>query len=225
MTSPRGFFVTGTDTEVGKTLVAAALMHALRRRNRSVIGMKPVAAGGEWSNGTVRNEDVDTLRAAATVVCDDDATHPYVFREPIAPHIASEREGRPIELRTILASFATLAKRADVVVVEGAGGFLVPLNARETFADLATALGLPVVLVVGMRLGCINHALLTQEAILARGLSFAGWVANHVTKDMPVRAENVATLRERLRAPLLAEIPHSDRPDPATTRVEVPGDA
>jgi dethiobiotin synthetase len=218
----RGLFVTGTDTEIGKTLVAAGLLHAYRRAGLRAAGMKPAAAGCVDTPRPRWNEDVETLRAASNVAAPDDEINPYLFEEWIAPHIAAARHGVAVSLELIAARFEALSRRADAVVVEGAGGFLVPLNDREDFSDLAVRLGLPVVLTVGMRLGCINHALLTQEAILARGLPFAGWVANRVDPAMQAYEENLATLKQKLRAPMLAEIPRMDPPDPALTTIALP---
>ena len=205
---PRGLFVTGTDTEVGKTLAATVLMHHYRRRGLKVAGMKPVAAGCHETASGWKNEDVEALLAASNVTASIDDVNPYLFREPIAPHVAAARAGRSIDIGRIVASFEALHARADVVVVEGAGGFLVPLSDSEDFGDLAQRLCLPVVLTVGMRLGCINHALLTQEAIIARGLHLAGWIANRIDPHMSAPEENLATLEARLRAPLLGVIPY-----------------
>lgn len=200
-----GIFVTGTDTGVGKTRVAVALIEALKAQGLNVVGMKPVAAGCEQINGEWVNEDVALLRGAANVAAPMDWINPYLFHDPIAPHIAAERAGRRIELAPILAAYRELAKLADVVVVEGVGGFRVPLNEAEDSADLAAALGLPLVLVVGLRLGCLNHALLTAEAIAARGLVLAGWLANAIDPAMAMREENVRALRERIPASCIAE--------------------
>ncbi len=222
MTHPRGLFVTGTDTEVGKTLVACGLMHAYRRAGLRVVGMKPVAAGCYETPEGWKNEDVEALRAAANFDAPLEQINPYLFREPIAPHVAAARENRIMDSGLIRERFAALSKRADAVVVEGAGGFLVPLNDREDFGDLAKLLGLPVVLTVGMRLGCINHALLTQEAILSRGLVLAGWVANRIDPAMSAYEENLATLEARMRAPLLGIVPHLTVPDAASTALRLP---
>jgi dethiobiotin synthetase len=212
----KGFFVTGTDTEVGKTLAAAALIHALRRSGLRAVGMKPVAAGCTLRDGRWHNDDVDTLSAACAIPVPAEELNPYLFREPIAPHIAAARLGVDIDLGRIEACFDALAARSDAVVVEGAGGFLVPLSASTSFADLAVCLGLPVVLVVGLRLGCINHALLTQEAILRRGLTLAGWIANRIDPAMSAAEENLDTLRRSLQAPMLADMPWMEDPRPET---------
>jgi dethiobiotin synthetase len=198
------YFVTGTDTEVGKTVAAAGLLRALARAGHGAVGMKPVAAGIEDG----RYADVERHRAAGNRAAPAHLVNPYAFEPPIAPHIAAALAGTEIRLDRIVAVHRELAALADVVVVEGAGGFMIPLNDRETSADLAVALGVPVILVVGMRLGCLNHALLTQEAIRARGLAFAGWIANVIAPGMPHLDRNVETLVERLRAPLLGVIPH-----------------
>lgn len=198
--TPRGLFVTGTDTGVGKTRVAVALIHALRARGLRVAAMKPVSAGS--APGEL-NEDVAALLRAANVDADLRDVNPYAFAEPIAPHIAAEQAGVRIELDVIADAYGRLAAAADVVVVEGAGGWRVPLNERDDMADLAQRLGLPVVLVVGLRLGCLNHALLTAESIAHRQLPWAGWAGNHVDPAMACQVENVAALRARLPDPCL----------------------
>lgn len=198
--SARGLFVTGTDTGVGKTRVAVALIHALRARGLRVAVMKPVSAGS--APGEL-NEDVVALMQAANVDTDARDVNPYAFAEAIAPHIAAESLGVRIELDVIAEAYARLAAIADVVVVEGAGGWRVPLNEHEDMADLALRLGLPVVLVVGLRLGCLNHALLTAESIALRHVPWAGWVGNHIEPAMQQAAENLAALRTRLPGPCL----------------------
>lgn len=209
-----GFFITGTDTGVGKTLFAAALLHALGALGVRAVGMKPVAAGADFVDGVWINEDVALLRAASALDAPLEWVNPYLFREAIAPHIAAERKGVRIDIPRIVAARDALAELAEVVVVEGAGGFRVPLGPASDIADLAVRLGMPVILVVGMRLGCLNHALLSAEAIAARGLRLAGWVANSIDPGMAAHAQNLATLRARLPAPLLAELPHMSRADP-----------
>ncbi len=192
--------MTGTDTGVGKTRVAVAMIHALRAQGLRVAAMKPVAAGhvqGEL------NEDVVALLQATNVAADLTDVNPYAFAEPIAPHIAAQLAGARIDLDVIAAAYARLAAAADVVVVEGAGGWRVPLNESEDMADLAERLGLPVVLVVGLRLGCLNHALLTAESITQRNVPWAGWVGNHLDPSMARQAENLTTLRARLMRPCL----------------------
>lgn len=199
------YFVTGTDTDVGKTLIAAALLHALAAQGLRVVGMKPVAAGsvaGVW-------HDVVELEQAGNIVAPLDARNPYRFHPPVAPHLAAVQVGERMSLAVIQAAYAQLCELADRVVVEGAGGFYVPLNDTESLADVAQQLDLPVILVVGMRLGCINHALLTVAAIQSRGLQLAGWVANCVVADMPMLDENIRTLTQRIAAPLLGMLPYS----------------
>ena len=215
-----GCFVTGTDTGVGKTLVSAGLLHALARHHRRVVGMKPVAAGlvpwgDDWAS-----EDAIALRLAVPPALDN----PVLLPDPLSPHIAAARAGVQIDIAAIVASYQTLAAQADAVVVEGAGGFHVPLTDTLTGADLAQALALPVVLVVGLRLGCLNHALLTAEAIRTRGLTLAGWVANRVDPDMEAVEDNIAYLRARLGAPLLADVPHQELPEPGSLVFDLPKD-
>ena len=202
----RGFFVTGTDTGIGKTTFAVALIHALRQRGLKVAAMKPVAAGGEWIDGRCLNEDVLALSHAADVKADLDCINPYAFMPPIAPHIAAAFAGTTIDLDKIVTAYTALAAQADAVVVEGAGGLCVPLNSRYDIADLAAALDLPLILVVGMRLGCLNHALLTAEVIARRGLKWAGWVANILDPEMLALEENIATLEMRLPSPSLGRL-------------------
>jgi dethiobiotin synthetase len=212
--TPRGFFVTGTDTDVGKTLVTCALLHAYAARGARVVGMKPVAAGAHQANDGLVNEDVERIRAAGNVSAPHALVNPYCFVPPIAPHIAAHEAGVEIELGRIELAYRDLAQRADVTIVEGAGGFMVPLNSHETNADLAQCLGLSVLLVVGMRLGCLSHALLTAQAIRASGLRLAGWVANHIDPRMPRGEANVAALTDRLAAPLIARIEFSRAVNP-----------
>ena len=212
--SALSLFVTGTDTGVGKTLVSAGLLHALARYHPRVVGMKPIAAGTVCVDGIDSNEDVVALRAASTCAVPPELDNPVLLPDPVSPHIAAARAGVRIDIGHLVACHRALALQADVVVVEGAGGFHVPLSATETGADLAEALGLPVLLVVGLRLGCLNHALLTAEAIRARGLTLAGWVANQVDSTMLAQDDNIAFLQRQLRAPLLARIAHQVAPDP-----------
>ena len=215
-------FVTGTDTGVGKTRVSTALLHALAKHHGRVVGMKPVAAGTELINGVQANEDVLALRAASTCAVPPELDNPVLLPDPVSPHIAAARAGVRIDIAHIVDCHRTLATLADAVVVEGAGGFLVPLSTTETGADLAQALSLPVLLVVGLRLGCLNHALLTAEAIRARGLTLAGWVANHVDSAMLAQGDNIAFLQQTLQAPLLATFPHQATPDPRALVFNLP---
>jgi dethiobiotin synthetase len=194
----KALFITGTDTDVGKTHVACQIIQQYVAQGLKVVGMKPVAAGCELVDGAWLNEDVQKLTAASNVDAPAELVNSYCFKEYIAPHLAAEKAGVVIELGTILAAYQQLTTMADVVVVEGAGGFLVPLNNRVGLADLAQVLAIPVVLVVGIRLGCINHSLLSVESIKARGLTLHGWVANHVDPEMALREENVRTITEQL---------------------------
>jgi dethiobiotin synthetase len=201
-------FVVGTDTGIGKTHATCALLHALARRHARVCGMKPIAAGSVQAVDGFSNEDSIAHRAASTVRVPPELDNPILLPEPLSPHIAAARAGTPISFDVVLNAVA------DALVVEGAGGFLVPLSETQTGADLALALKLPLVLVVGMRLGCLNHALLTAEAIRARGLVLAGWIANRIDPDFLCPEENLAYLSTHLGAPLWADLPFSATPDP-----------
>jgi dethiobiotin synthetase len=210
----RGVFVTGTDTGVGKTLAACALVHALRARGLRVAPMKPVAAGAVPHEGGWANEDTLALAAAAGPGAPPlEAITPVLLREPLAPHIAAAREGREIRLEPLFDAHRRLASDWDFTVVEGVGGFHVPLSPTRDARDLAAALGLPVVLVVGLRLGCLNHALLTADSVRGAGLFLAGWIANAIDPAMAAADENVAALAERLPAPLLGRLPYSEPAD------------
>jgi len=209
-----GVFVTGTDTGVGKTLVSCALIHAARARGVAVAPMKPVAAGAMRTDDGWVNEDTAALmEAAGTAPARRADVTPVLLREPMAPHIAARREARRIGAAPILAAYARLREDGAFVVVEGVGGFMVPLDADFDSVALARALGLPVVLVVGLRLGCLNHALLSAAAIRSAGLELAGWIANAIDPRMAVPDENVAALDERLGAPRLGRVPFSAAPD------------
>jgi dethiobiotin synthetase len=207
------YFVTGTDTGVGKTLVSCALLYAFAAQGRQVAGFKPVAAGCDEDD---HNGDALALRAASTIKLTYGQVSPYCFAPAVAPHIAAHFSGVRIELSRILDSYRELAGQADEVIVEGAGGLLVPLNEKQDGADLAQQLGLPVILVVGMRLGCLNHALLTARAIAGCGLKCAGWVANVVEAGVPALQENIDTLRSRIGAPLLGVVPYMEVPGART---------
>lgn len=214
----RGLFVTGTDTGVGKTLVSQVLLYALRRRHAAVAGFKPVASGCERTPEGLRNDDALALQAASSIPLAYEVVNAYAFAPPIAPHLAAEQAGVDIDIDVILQRIGSVD--ADRIIVEGVGGWLVPLNRRQSVADLAQRLNLPVVLVVGLRLGCLNHALLTADAIRSRGLELAGWVANRIDPGFERCEENIATLQGRLDAPLLMRIPWFDtRPDPAELAV------
>lgn len=200
-------FVTGTDTEIGKTLVASALVYLQAQRGYRVAAMKPIAAGTEWRNGRWCNDDVDTLAACASVALPQQITTPYLFKAAAAPHIAASLEDVLIDRSHILSCFEQARAQSEAVVVEGVGGFCVPLNDGYDTADMAKDLNLPVILVVGMRLGCINQALLTSEAIAKRGLQLMGWVANRVDEQMLYAQENIQAIAQRIHAPLLGTVP------------------
>jgi dethiobiotin synthetase len=207
-------FVTGTDTGVGKTFVACALLHRLQQQHRRVVGMKPIAAGSARdAHGRWTNDDVVALQHASSVQADPGLVNPYLLNAAVSPHIAARRDGVVIDIERIRAAFVALSEQADAVVVEGAGGFRVPLTDTLDGADLAVALELPMILVVGLKLGCLSHALLSAEAISARGLRLAGWVANRIDPAMPEQDANIGLLRHRLDAPCLGDLPHATQPD------------
>ena len=204
--SKRGFFITGTDTEVGKTLIASALILKIKSLvpNQTVMGFKPVVAGTSQSpDGQTVNEDLESLKLASGYPGNASDLCPYVLPTPAAPHLVAKSMGVTLELATMLSAYEGMRAHADWMVVEGAGGFLLPINEGQNLGDLAQALQIPVILVVGLRLGCINHALLTVAAIAQRGLRLGGWVANTIDADMPYLHENIDTLRARIPAPLL----------------------
>ena len=207
----RDFFVTGTDTGVGKTLVSAALLRALRGRGLAVAGMKPVASGATHAPEGLRNADALALLAESSLPWPYEAVNPYCFEPSVAPHIAAAEAGAEIRLAPIEQAFRRLQGGCDVVIVEGAGGFLVPLGPRLSFADVPRALGLEAILVVGLRLGCLNHALLTAEAMARRGLTLAGWVGNQVDPEFAQRGMNLATLTRALAGPCIGVIPFMQR--------------
>jgi dethiobiotin synthetase len=200
----RGVFLTGTDTGVGKTVTAVATLRGLQALGVRAVGMKPVSAGNEASSG--RNADVDALAAVSGVDAPLAERNPYAFGEPVAPHLAAMRERRRIELAPIATAYAALSRRADAVVVEGAGGALVPLDDRHDMLDIARTLALPVVLIVGMRLGCLHQARAAVLAIRARGLTLAGWVASRVDPAMLLADENVAWLATEIGSAPVADL-------------------
>ncbi len=195
----QAYFITATDTDAGKTYIASALVRHFAQQGLKSVGMKPIAAGCEWGDGKLQNSDVLQLTKASNVDAPLSLINPYTFQPPIA-------------LDKIQQAFVQLSQLADVVIVEGAGGFLVPLNDTQTMADLAASLNIPVILVVGMRLGCINHALLSVQAIQAHGLTLAGWVANQIDPNMAMLADNIQTLKQRISAPCLAEVAWGQAP-------------
>lgn len=207
------YFVAGTDTDAGKTLVATGLLEAANLKGLKTLAIKPVAAGCEATSEGLRNSDALLLQQAMSEPLPYEQVNPVALEPAIAPHIAAEQVGRRLKVSQ-LAGYCrgVMMQPSDFLIIEGAGGWRVPLNRSETLAHLAKELNAPVVLVVGMKLGCINHALLTVEAILRDGLPLAGWVANHIDPDMSCYAENVATLLSLIPAPCLGEVPHLDDP-------------
>lgn len=207
-----GFFITGTDTNVGKTTVALGLMTALQQQGLTVAAFKPVSAGCARTADGLRNDDAVRLMQQASVDIPYDTVNPYAFEPPIAPHIAAAETNTRIDLGVVKKAYLEIAETVDIVIVEGAGGWLVPVTEQETMADLAVTLGLPVINVVGIRLGCLNHALLTTQSIIASGLHHGGWIANHLSTVTERSAENVDALRARITAPLLSNVPFGENP-------------
>ena len=219
-------YVTGTDTGAGKTVASCALLHALRAAGRRAVGMKPVASGCELIDGAWRNEDALALQAASEPRPAYADLNPYALPDPLAPELAARAAGTAVTLPPLLDAFGRLKAGADVVVVEGVGGWAAPLATALDQADLVRALDAPVVLVVGMRLGCLNHARLTARAIAADGCRLAGWIASEVDPDMACREENLELLAARLPVPFLGRLPHAAVPDPAAMAAGLaPGDA
>lgn len=202
----RGLFVTGTDTGIGKTTISLGLMRAFQERGERVTAMKPVASGCERGESGLISDDARRLQSSSSIALPYEHVNPYAFEPPIAPHIAADAVGMRIEGEVIERAFQRVAEGADRVIVEGVGGWLVPIGQRRTMAHIAQALALPVIMVVGVRLGCINHALLTADAVNASGLRLAGWIANRVDPDCLAVEGIIATLRGWLRAPLLADV-------------------
>jgi len=209
----KGYFITGTDTGIGKTHFSVALVNALKKQGKRVAVMKPIASGGNYDSGELRNEDAELLLDACALDIPYELVNPYIFEAPVAPHIAAQENNIQISIPYILAAYKQLAKYVDQVVVEGVGGWAVPLTlgAKKSqqlmLENLVKKLKLPVIMVVGMRLGCLNHALLTLRAIQQSKVKLAGWVANTLEEEMPRYDENIATLKTLIPAPLLAEIP------------------
>lgn len=203
----KGVFVTGTDTEIGKTFCSRLLMAALQQRGLRVAGMKPVASGGDYRHGKLVNDDALQLQEQSALDLPYDWINPYVFAPPIAPHLAARQAGQVIRFEAIHEAFEQLTRQADQVVVEGVGGWRVPLSDTLSVSDLPGRLDLPVVVVIGMRLGCLNHALLTIESIEQNDLELAGWIANYIDPGFDEQQANFKTLESRLDAPCLAQIP------------------
>lgn len=211
------FFIAGTDTDVGKTVIAAGLLAAANAKGLLTLAMKPVAAGCELTDDGLRNSDALLLQQTMSLKVSYEQINPVALEPAIAPHIAVEQAGKRLQVSQ-LAGFCRglLTQSADFALIEGAGGWRVPLNHRETLADLVKELNLPVILVVGIKLGCINHALLSAEAIARDGLVLAGWVANRLDDAMPCYQENIATLKALLHAPCLGEVPRLIKPEPTS---------
>ncbi|RRV04798.1 dethiobiotin synthase [Pseudomonas sp. v388] len=207
------YFITGTDTDAGKTTVAAGLLHAARLAGLSTAAGKPVASGSMVTPQGLRNADALALLAECSLALGYDEVNPFTFEPAIAPHLAAREAGVALSVRSLLLPMqALLDKKADFTLIEGAGGWRVPLAEQSNLSDLAIALGLPVILVVGVRLGCINHALLSAEAIARDGLHLVGWVANIIDAKTSRLEENLATLAERLPAPCLGRVPRMKKP-------------
>ena len=205
------YFITGTDTNVGKTYATLALMHTIKQQGKTVIGMKPVASGCSLHDGKLKNEDALLLQKYASIQVDYDKINPYAYLPAVSPHIAGAHN--PVNVDRIGDTLRTLQNLADIVLVEGVGGWYAPINNQQAVSDLALALALPVIMVVAIRLGCINHARLTYEAIRASGLPCAGWLANCIDPDMLSREENIATITTIVDAPLLGVLPYQEQAD------------
>jgi dethiobiotin synthetase len=207
----KGYFITGTDTNVGKTWVTIALMRYFKSRGQSVVGMKPVASGCSMQDGRLKNEDALLIQQNASVPIDYDLINPYAYELPVSPHIAGVKD--PVDLQRLAAKFELLKNMADIIIVEGAGGWYAPLNDREAISDLARALALPVIIVVAIRLGCINHARLTYQAVKQSGVNCAGWIAVCTDRELLCRDENIQTIKNAVDAPLLGLLPYSQAAD------------
>jgi len=207
----QGYFITGTDTDAGKTWATLALMRYFRNQGKSVVGMKPVASGCVIQDGQLKNADALLMQQNASVELDYALVNPYAYDLPVSPHIAGINN--PVVLDEVVSRFNQLKELADIVLVEGAGGWYAPINDQESIADLAQALTLPVIIVVGIKLGCINHAKLTYQAIQHLGIPCAGWIASCVDVDMLKRDENIETIAAALNVPLLGVLPYQEQAD------------
>lgn len=216
----RGFFITGTDTDVGKTTVALGLMVALKNAGLTVAAMKPVSAGCVRTDHGLRNDDAVRLMQQASTDLPYALVNPYAFEPAIAPHIAAEEQQVEMDIDCLLRAYRQIAEQVEVVIIEGAGGWQVPLNRQQTMADLAQALQADVIQVVGLKLGCLNHALLTAQSIAAQGLRHTAWVANHPNADMPYAAENIQALQQRLPGRCLGIVPALTPVDAGPVRAE-----
>jgi dethiobiotin synthetase len=207
----KGYFITGTDTNVGKTWATIALMRYFKGRGESVVGMKPIASGCSMQDGQLKNEDALLIQENASFLIDYDLINPYAYEQPVSPHIAGAKN--PVELDLLSAKFELLKTLADVVIVEGAGGWYAPLNERETISDLAKALGLPVIMIVALKLGCINHARLTYQAVEQSGLSCSGWIGVCTDPGYLNKDETISTIKAAVDAPLLGILPYREVAD------------
>ena len=207
----RSYFITGTDTNVGKTWATAALLHHFKARGHSVIGLKPVASGCEWVNGKLLNADALLLQEHASIKLDYDLINPYAYELPVSPHIAGQ--ANPVDIDKLIVNFNSLKDKAEIILVEGAGGWYSPINHDCFNSGLAKALDLPVLLVVAIKLGCINHAMLTYRAIVEDGVECAGWIAVHSDPTVLASDEIMATLTAKLNTPLIGSLPFQSHPD------------
>jgi len=203
----RSCFVTGTDTEIGKTWCTLALIQYLKNQGLRVAGMKPIASGCHSTETGLTNSDAEQILQLTELSVPYDWVNPYAFEPPIAPHLAAAQVGQTIELENIITKYELLSAQADAVVIEGVGGWRVPMNANQSLKDIVLALQVPVILVVGLRLGCINHALLTAETIIGDGCTLAGWIANPIDPNFDAQG-SIDTLTEYLTVPLLAQMPY-----------------
>ena len=217
------YFITGTDTNIGKTLVSCALLNALSKKRKGVVGMKPIATGCHETPDGLLSEDVEKLRAASDIKAHLSLVNPYAFIPPIAPHIAAQLTKTKIDLTVIHEAFKQLQNMAEAVIVEGIGGFKVPIDVRATTIDIVRTLQLPIILVVGVKLGCLNHALLTLDAIHSSRLRLEAWVANCIDPSMELVEENIKTLQQRIPAPLLGTIPFTQNltPQKAASHLDI----
>lgn len=209
----RGFFITGTDTGVGKTLITTGLINLLAQQGNKVVGMKPVSCGCTQVGGKWQHDDALQMMMASNVSLPYDVINPYAFEPAIAPHLAALQVGQTISISLVQEKFQSLCDVADKIVIEGAGGWLVPINNKESMADLAVALGLPIILVVGLRLGCLNHALLTVQSIQEKGANLVGWVANSIDPLFKEKIANIDSLKAGIPAPCLGVVPYREQLD------------
>jgi len=207
----KSFFITGTDTGAGKTWSTLVLMHYFKQQGLSVIGMKPVAAGCEWIDEQLKNEDALLLQQHSSIKLAYEEINPYAFEEPVSPHLAGVEN--PVQFDVLLQAYEKLKNKADIVIVEGAGGWLAPLNNENDIADFAIALDIPVIVIVAIRLGCINHTRLTIQSIQQSKVTCAGWLAVCIDPKMDRQADNIETLKQKIDIPLLGVIPYAEKMD------------